>query len=159
MNKNLELLDQIYEDLVTTNSESEELKKILEAIDELQFSIEELLDKDVCDVCEDKGYIETYNTQFMSDTIERCDECDTIESDLEAFIKYRDDVKHEKNLYVLNIQWNDNKQKRQDILVKVGSLSRDNDENIFYYFDSLEEMRDYWGENNEFKILKIRQWI
>ena len=95
----------------------------------------------------------------MSDTIERCDECDTIESDLEAFIKYRDDVKHEKNLYVLNIQWNDNKQKRQDILVKVGSLSRDNDENIFYYFDSLEEMRDYWGENNEFRILKIRQWI
>lgn len=90
MNKNLELLDQIYEDLVTINSESEELKKILEAIDELQFSIEELLDKDVCDVCEDKGYIETYNTNVMRDTIEKCDDCNTIDSDLEAFIKYRD---------------------------------------------------------------------
>ena len=122
-------------------------------------AVETTIKEDVCDVCEDKGYIETYNSQFMSDTIERCDECDTIESDLEAFIKYRDDVEHGKNLYVLNIQWNDNKQKRQDILVKVGSLSRDNDENIFYYFDSLEEMRDYWGENNEFRILKIRQWI
>ncbi len=90
MNKNLELLDQIYEDLVTINSESEELKKILEAIDELQFSIEDFLDKDVCDVCEDKGYIKTYNSHFMTDTIKRCEECNTIESNLEAFIKSRD---------------------------------------------------------------------
>lgn len=90
MNKNLELLDQIYEYLLTTNIESEELKKNLEAIDELQFSIEELLDKDVCDVCEDKGYIKTYNTNVMRDTIEKCDDCNTIDSDLEAFIKYRD---------------------------------------------------------------------
>jgi hypothetical protein len=88
MHKNLELLDRVYSDLISSNDESEELKKVLEAIDELQFSIEELIHKDECEMCNNKGYIETYNTELMADTIERCDDCQTIASDADALTKY-----------------------------------------------------------------------
>jgi len=44
--------------------------------------------KDECEMCENKGYIETYNTELMSDTIERCDDCQTIASDVDALTKY-----------------------------------------------------------------------
>ncbi len=65
--------------------------EICSFINELIYiAVETTIKEDVCDVCEDKGYIETYNTAVMRDTIEKCDECGTIESDLEAFIKYRD---------------------------------------------------------------------
>lgn len=46
-----------------------------------------------CKDCKDIGYIETYNTMLNVDTIEKCDNCNTISTDLEAFIKYRDTFK------------------------------------------------------------------
>ena len=41
-----------------------------------------------CKDCKDIGYIETYNTMLNIDTIEKCDNCNTINNDKEATIKY-----------------------------------------------------------------------
>ena len=41
-----------------------------------------------CEDCKDMGYIETYNTLLNIDTIEKCDSCNTINTDKDATIKY-----------------------------------------------------------------------
>ena len=41
-----------------------------------------------CEDCKDMGYIETYNTLLNIDTIEKCDSCNTINTDNDATIKY-----------------------------------------------------------------------
>ena len=41
-----------------------------------------------CEDCKDMGYIETYNTMLNIDTIEKCDNCNTINSDKDATIKH-----------------------------------------------------------------------
>ena len=40
-----------------------------------------------CELCKDKGYIETYNTKINKDTIEKCDNCNILANDLEADLK------------------------------------------------------------------------
>ena len=40
-----------------------------------------------CDDCKNLGYIETFNTMLNLDTIEKCDTCNTLNSDKDAVIK------------------------------------------------------------------------
>ena len=41
-----------------------------------------------CEECKDIGYLEIYNTKLNIDSIEKCDNCNTISNDTEARIKY-----------------------------------------------------------------------
>ena len=40
-----------------------------------------------CEVCEDNGYLEIFNTKINKDTIEKCDTCNILANDLEADLK------------------------------------------------------------------------
>lgn len=64
-------------------------------------------------------------------------------------------IKQENNMsseiYKVTIVWNDNGDVSRDVLVKIGVDEIEDDDKIFYYFTSLDEMKD---NDNEFKIIK-----
>jgi len=55
--------------------------------------------------------------------------------------------------YTATIKWLDN-QEIQDVTIKVGDVD-ENDDDIFFYFDSEQEMNDYKKEGiNDFIIIE-----
>ena len=52
--------------------------------------------------------------------------------------------------YIATIQWSDNGNIQDDMILKIGDIE-DDDDDIFFYFESLEEM-------NSFKEKGIHEW-
>jgi len=55
------------------------------------------------------------------------------------------------------IQWHDNKEIRDHMLIKIGPIE-DDDDDIFFYLDNEEELKDaYKDDFHEWKILECEQ--
>lgn len=75
-----------------------------------------------------------------------------IKKDLE---QYMIDEYGLSEIYKVTIVWNDNGDVLRDVLVKIGDEEVEDDDEIFYYFTSLDEMND---NDNEFKIIKSEKY-
>lgn len=74
------------------------------------------------------------------------------EKDLE---QYMIDEYGLSEIYKVTIVWNDNGDVSRDVLVKIGAEEVEDDDKIFYYFTSLDEMNE---NENEFKIIKSEKY-
>ena len=62
-----------------------------------------------------------------------------------------------RKLYSATIQWHDNKNIEDDMLIKIGDIE-DDDDNIFFYIDNEQELKEaYRDDFHEWKILDCKQ--
>ena len=60
-------------------------------------------------------------------------------------------------VYSATIQWHDNKNIEDDMLIKIGDIE-DDDDDIFFYMENEEELKEaYKDDFDEWKILKCKQ--